>query len=73
MTRGNLAYLHHLDFIDLYMPPIYPSSYLICNPSFAEIPKVRQLESLRPFLIEYDLFDPKRNPYTAPIELHVSR
>lgn len=58
---------------------VYASFLSVClclllirtSSSFAEIPKIRQLESLRPFLIEYDLFDPKRDPETALIGLHV--
>jgi len=34
---------------------------------YAEFPKLRQIDALRPYLIKYGLFPPRRDPDTAPI------
>lgn len=40
---------------------------------YAEFPKLRQIDSLRPYLIKYDLFPPRRDPETAPIRVEELR
>ena len=46
-----------------------PTCAVLAATRFAEFPRQERINSLRPYLIRYNLFPPRRDPETAPIRM----